>query len=543
MSLDANIDPHINKHDMGVFYNNGPLKFHVPAVEVDRENLIMLIETNGGRVTDDYTGYVILRYAYPEREVYKPEWIYDSVRSGTLRNGVAYRIAPDAEGELAAIAADNAAQNDDQIALELIQQHAAAQRAQEGGLGNKNGFTKDEDLFILEEVRKNPTRRATHKLFGEIASQLERHTGNLVRYRFRNHLQKQIGYVYKTDSRGELIRDEQGRLIKTEVLPTTVKRKFTLEDDYVLCKRVSEELDRSHGSSTLPSKFFDQLEKEYPQHLRAAWRDRYRKFAKNYGVKNYVEYYESQASQGKTAEPMKDFTARRNGKEGRGKRKTPGNLCMESKEQFEFPFGSSKRARSEPENVAVAAAAAAVAAKNGGLFISDDQRHELSSLVDSSLQLDYGPQIPLINGQLLTSLALSQLMPEDILVRFFDKSFLHLTLSTVLERANDIVARGFSSNGAEELLNLLHNELGLHRSFGTELLTNCCGDLSLISKYLNLVINTGIHPPEGVSGIWTKEDDRKLLSGIKEDYDLLVAKHGEAGVKLRRSFIKNTGSE
>ena len=42
---------------------------------------------------------------------------------------------------------------------------------------NKASFTEAEDEFILDVVRKNPTRRTTHTLYDEISHYVPNHTG------------------------------------------------------------------------------------------------------------------------------------------------------------------------------------------------------------------------------------------------------------------------------------------------------------------------------------------------------------------------------
>ncbi|GMM37795.1 DNA-binding transcription factor [Saccharomycopsis crataegensis] len=582
-----------------IFFNEeqGPIKFYIPSNESDRENLITMIEANGGKVVNDYSGYVISHYFIPSRVAFRPELIYDSLNNGVFANLESYRVTEsngliqDAEAvNLATVIANSnnhTGISDEQMAFELVQQHTQATHNQVPTIitVNKNGFTKEEDNFIMEEVRKNPTRRATHKLFGEIATKLNRHTGNSVRYRFRNHLQKSLGYVYKTDNKGELLVDGHGNYIRTENMPSTVKNKFTSEDDYVLCKSVMQKSQVVEGdeanSVTLPNKFFDLMEKEQPHHSRAAWRDRFRKFARVYGIENYIRYYEECLAQNKIPEPMKDFTARKNVKDalGRLKRPTPGNITSDNHEKeigaddnidFNELIGDVRRARSGNKRkkisavnssaaaVAVAAAAAASSKdknKNPAdeldsshLFLTDEHRNELNSLVDSSLaghqsmlSTNQSSQIPLINRD-SSSLAISKLMDPGILLKYFKKEMLSLSLSEVLDLANEIVKRDYSVSGADALLNDLHDELGIGQEFGTELLTSCCGDLSLVTKYLNLVINTGVSPPENATGIWTKDDDKRFqnMDTNKNDYDYLAAKHGITNIALRRSFVAST---
>ncbi|SCW03953.1 LAFE_0H02696g1_1 [Lachancea fermentati] len=267
---------------------------------------------------------------------------------------------------------------------------------------NKASFTEEEDEFILDVVRKNPTRRTTHTLFDEISHYVPNHTGNSIRHRYRVYLAKRLNYVYQVDDNGKLIRDENGNLIKTTVLPKSLKNKFTAEEDYSLAIDVKRQfyrdlyqVDPDTGKSLItdddapneaarramimdpnsmpgsepafqqyrigerrgpvPREFFKTYAEKHPNHTENAWRDRFRKFLLTYGIDKYIEYYEHETAQGRTPEPMKNMT-------NRPKRPgvpTPGNYNSYT-----------KRARSlthqQQQQAAVTAAAAAAAAAAPG---------------------------------------------------------------------------------------------------------------------------------------------------------------------------------
>ena len=222
---------------------------------------------------------------------------------------------------------------------------------------NKVAFTEEEDEFILDVVRKNPTRRTTHSLFDEISHYVPNHTGNSIRHRFRVYLSKRLDFVYQVDKYGKLVRDENGGLIKTRVLPPSIKRKFTAEEDYCLAMEIKKQfykdiyqidpdtgsslisandspqtvarrsltMDRTNAPGSEPNfadykvgsrkgpiarEFFKKFASDYPSHTENAWRDRFRKFLMPYGIDAYIEYYESSTAVGKEPTPMKNMTNR-----------------------------------------------------------------------------------------------------------------------------------------------------------------------------------------------------------------------------------------
>ncbi|KAG0669753.1 DNA-binding transcription factor rap1 [Maudiozyma exigua] len=222
---------------------------------------------------------------------------------------------------------------------------------------NKISFTTDEDAFILDVVRKNPTRRTTHTLFDEISHYVPNHTGNSIRHRYRKYLAKKLDFVYKVDDFGKLLRDDDGNLIQTKELPTALKRRFTALEDYNLAKAIKRQfyidlyqinpdtgesligdndppnvvakrkvtMDRNHVRGSEPAfanfttdgrkgpvsrEFFKTFADKYQTHSQSAWRDRLRKFVLVYGVDSYIQYYEAEKAEGREPEPIKNMTNR-----------------------------------------------------------------------------------------------------------------------------------------------------------------------------------------------------------------------------------------
>ncbi|AQZ14590.1 RAP1 (YNL216W) [Zygosaccharomyces parabailii] len=277
---------------------------------------------------------------------------------------------------------------------------------------NKASFTEAEDEFILDVVRKNPTRRTTHTLYDEISHYVPNHTGNSIRHRFRVYLSKRLEFVYEVDKYGKLVRDENGSLVRTKVLPPSIKKKFTAGEDYQLATGIKKQfyrdlyqidpdtgvslitdedsptaiakrnmtMDPNHVPGTEPSfqdyrvndrrgpiarEFFKQFGESHPTHTENAWRDRFRKFLLSYGIDNYIHYYEREIGHGNDPEPMKNLT-------NRVKRPgipTPGNYNSATKRaritgsesRSSQNSGSSVNSSSAAATAAAAAAAAAAA--------------------------------------------------------------------------------------------------------------------------------------------------------------------------------------
>ncbi|ODV58044.1 Rap1-DNA-bind-domain-containing protein, partial [Ascoidea rubescens DSM 1968] len=182
---------------------------------------------------------------------------------------------------------------------------------------NKNEFTKIEDTLILDQIRRNPLKRGSHKFFDQLAiNYLPRHTGNSIRYRFRNLLVNDLEYLYKVDSMGNLVKDSNGNFIKVGIdeIPLNKRVKFSSIDDYQLCLGVLSHLNKKNSphkntnlNNKLPSvplSYFAEFEKKFSNHSKFAWKDRYRKFVCSYGLMNYIDYYNNEIKNNRTPDPI-----------------------------------------------------------------------------------------------------------------------------------------------------------------------------------------------------------------------------------------------
>ncbi|SCU93273.1 LAFA_0F15522g1_1 [Lachancea sp. 'fantastica'] len=282
---------------------------------------------------------------------------------------------------------------------------------------SKANFTAEEDTFILDVVRKNPTRRTTHTLFDEISRFVPAHTGNSIRHRYRVYLAKKLDFVYEVDSQGRLIRDENGDLIKTTVLPKALKKKFVAEEDYDLAVSIKrqfyqdvyqidpdtrksliseddapneaarrtltmdtnvkpgaepslEDFRVGERRGPVPREFFKNFAQNHPTHTENAWRDRFRKFLLSYGIDKYIEYYRHELAHERTPEAMKNFT-------NRPKRtgvRTPGNysgLPKKQKTSSEEDLPQSLSSKAQQAAALVAAGGRSGDANSAGLGVGD----------------------------------------------------------------------------------------------------------------------------------------------------------------------------
>lgn len=246
-------------------------------------------------------------------------------------------------------------------------------------------FNEEKDAFIIEQVRLRPRYRTSHKFYDELAESdiLQGHTGHSVRSRCRVHLLPKIDYVYQTDEAGNLILNEQGEKIKVKLLevPNTLKNRFSAEEDYLLCTEVIKHVLENNDKSKFENRdeqgffdekllsvgisFFNEFANKYPNHSSPSWRDRFRKFARAYGVQKYIRDYQESIKNQQKPEAMKNLTRRKN-----RKRDAPENLVSQADDDAaEADLDQEEEDEDEEEqvddvNAAAAAVAAAQAAAN-----------------------------------------------------------------------------------------------------------------------------------------------------------------------------------
>lgn len=503
---------------------------------------------------------------------------------------------------------------------------------------NKASFTEQEDEFILDVVRKNPTRRTTHTLYDEISHYVPNHTGNSIRHRFRVYLSKRLEYVYEVDKDGKLIRDASGNLVHTKVLPPSIKKKFTAEEDYQLAigikkqfyrdlyqidpdtgvSLISDEdsptaiakrnmtMDPNHVPGTEPNfqdyrvsdrrgpiarEFFKHFGDSYPTHTENAWRDRFRKFLLSYGIDNYIYYYEKELGHGHDPEPMKNLTNRIK----RPGIPTPGNYNSAAK-KARFPSTDSRSGASSPSSngdgsggnnsatvaAAAAAAAAMAAAQNNNVdannaaaaaaaaagasvpsnhytipeneFLDEDTINFLTNLRtdlnkdESNVPFEYPQEIAeaIRNDFSNEEAHFDNIDPDYIpfppqvasIDLFLPQFFNMRSTREFMEKIHEVISREYEPSQAEKLVQDLCDEAGVRKTFSTSILTALSGDLMVFPRYFLNMFKYNVNPPPSVPGIWTREDDRMLISNKDEDLRILTKKHGTGRIEMRRKFVE-----
>lgn len=318
--------------DVPVFTdNNGqPMVFHIDVLDPQREQYTQLITQHGGLVRNDpeCPGNVASLSSFPAHDMkFLFSFVEDAIRKGRVPLLENYRFQKRGyEPELDAV--------------------MSQVKKQKTKLTTK--FTAEADNYILEQVRMKPRFRTSHKFFEELAQHelLRGHTGNLVRSRYRAHLEHKLEYVYKTDEFDRLVLDANGERIMLPATDSkTIKNRFTAEDDFNLCNDIINHVLTHQDHNTLKYEqkadvggeflgktpvelvllpegyynedkfsvlisFFDDYARHNPSHLSLLWRDRYRKFARVFGLQRYRDYYLENVKTKEGAQPMKNLTSR-----------------------------------------------------------------------------------------------------------------------------------------------------------------------------------------------------------------------------------------
>ncbi|GMF04539.1 unnamed protein product [[Candida] boidinii] len=160
-------------------------------------------------------------------------------------------------------------------------------------------FSVQEDHMLLEEIRKRPWMGFRgHQIYKDISEtdyfKLTKRSAASLRERIRT-LRYDVQYVYKADSRNNLLKDEDGNYIKVY----TIKNKttpFTATEDFLACKAMFTKLrpsldEKGFDKLNFPTGYFDQYSKEHPNHTSESWRQRYKNFIILFGIANYLKYY------------------------------------------------------------------------------------------------------------------------------------------------------------------------------------------------------------------------------------------------------------
>lgn len=354
-----------------------PLVFYISPVEAEqREKYAKLIHTYGGiverddRVLQQNNVVQLSSFTWDDRVTVLFDFIDDLLKKGSQCFIDQYRNLPGMTKKRSLHPFDESMSAADAVA------HALAAKKQKMSKSTTK-FTPEADNYILDQVRMKPRFRTSHKFFEELANHdmLKGHTGNSVRSRYRAHLEHKLTYVFKTDEYDNVELDQNGQRIAIPVsLAKTIKNRFTAEDDFHLCDDIINHVLRNQDSELLRDggefplnenkfsvliSFFDEYARHNPQHSLLSWRDRYRKFARQYGLQRYRNYYLQEIKSKDGPKPMKNLTSR----------------ASKEKKKIENNVKRLKKAEVDAEEAA--AAAVAHVHSNGHLLGHSSHHHHI----------------------------------------------------------------------------------------------------------------------------------------------------------------------
>ncbi|QPG72942.1 hypothetical protein FOA43_000246 [Brettanomyces nanus] len=461
-------------------------------------------------------------------------------------------------------------------------------------------FTAQEDAAILDLIRRNPYLRSTHSFYAQIAQLplLSNHTGNSIRFRFRKVLSKQLDWVYKVDPETNDIQmnPETNEPLKIKELPGLLKSQYTAEEDYDLCKCVTEFRENGGGmtrkrkmdSGSIPESIFQGLAEKHPRHSAMSWRDRYRKFASVYGLEKYISYYEECLASNEKPSPMRNLSSRSGLKTSSKRRRTvkavdaetdlnsakltdssqqvPMDLGAvkiqelarasveskstdEMKEKRDANGGSEVKGETKDDNatgatgveaVGAAGAAGDVAATRSTGSESPSQSANLFEDADEmkALNIDITGTIS-SHGSLLGNMsveALRKAEPQPLTER--SKANSEEILKDIEELFGDF---GSDITSSAELFKTIHDKTGLSVAWMNYWFDCSCGMFNVFIDAVQNYLKTGQLTMEDHRGFWTAEHDKMLLNQHK--LPQLYKLHGEDSVNKRKATIMGPPNE
>lgn len=608
-----------------------PLEFFISADEPLHDKYVRLIEDHGGIVypleSADLLSSVIIISSQPWnlRSTVGFRYIDDSIAKGFLV-GVDTQARGLSRAESLASTADNI--NSSSYINTYDSKSLAVATAFETGAkkarqlrekpknprGPSKKFTPEADQYILEQVRMKPRYRTSHKFFEELAKhpQLHGHTGNSIRSRFRLQLENKMEYVYKTNEHDEIELDEHGQRLAVSVEGAkTLKMKFSADDDYNLCSDVlshvlthqtlnlirsedpSDPYELDESKFSVPILFFDQYAIRHPHHSSLSWRDRYRKFARVYGVQKYKDDYDALVGTKEGPQPMRRLTKRKEKKSEEEQGPRPKKIkaaevyshqlsALDSHNQDPaFQGHNSVHDMGSMSSHMDASAAAAVAnmavasrdngsldksiinsnihealrdvgAEAGRVNIEDDMISAIHPTLAASVHghhgVDEGEEenafgdIGIKESESQDPLAELQYMPRNTVSDdLFRPEFYHLPLKARSKSFFKMLAE-LGPQDIGKVSDALEN-LGLTRAFVNHMLRVTSAHANYLNDYITHVFrlienSTGLIEDvlyfHNRDGFWTPETDEALL---KEDFGAL--RHmSQENIEVRRAFLE-----
>lgn len=358
-------------------------QFFLPIESEENENIKSIIKTCGGEVVVDRTPDACILVPSKEKAVsvkepqYLYQLVYDVYMKKSIPNYEKYKVNLDKrdvrdgsnlEINVGAFPIHKEDGTGSNMSLNEASKEGLRKSTAPIPKRRSKKFTKEEDDFILDLVRRNPHLRSTHTFFARISqlAPLSEHTGNSIRYRYRKILAPTLSYVYKIDpSTGKPeIDPETNEPVRVEEIPSLIKAQYVAEEDYLLCRHIlsfkSGEMvllgKKKQEIAQIPEAVFQELNKLNPRHSAYSWRDRYRKFAAKFGLRRYVAYYEDCIRKNISPEPMKNMSSRADRKdykvdvfENETKKDSPASDSLKrAGDQIDVEMKKIKAAKSTP---------------------------------------------------------------------------------------------------------------------------------------------------------------------------------------------------
>lgn len=554
-----------------VFDKDDPMKFYIAPDEEERETYKSKIVECGGDVVDylDNTTGVV--------------WLSSVDRRGNITFN--FRFVDDSIENLGPVDLTqyrNGCTSSDMTNFSEPQPLTInfAEYFRRSGKRQKYTFSDEQDEYILKQVRLNPRLRTSHSFFTDLAKHpvLKGHTGESIRSRYRSRLEPKLNYVYKSAEDGTLIRDSRGRLVREslENMPKTIRSRFTAVEDYILCKKIvehcrtkfKENVDSGsgeilgnenrkefnpYGDLTVPLPFFTSLTNEYPSRTFHSWRDRYRKFVRQYGAQRYIDYYDKCVKEGQEPEIISNLP-RSHTNYAASIKKLIGSAFQNDGENqghhldddtaLDEEIGEVKSSNIDDalqDNASIVGKDATQTQKG-----RNDSRRGIretntdSPTTASEARISSQPS----DDELVIDICYvpSKVSYEDL----FNDNFYKIQPEQVISEVEKILKE--SQDHDLQYLFRAFSDIGITDLFTAHILMCTCADipriLVFINKFLNILpyvkedeISNALNI-EGSNGLWTAEYDRLLLDGSDSGMKTIRQVHDEESIYNRKKFLE-----
>lgn len=558
---------YVNNAQVIFTYDGGiPMLFYIPYGDPNREEYRHKIITHGGITTDtepnkSAANRIILLSSFNIKNqiCYRLAFVDDSIKNNGVMNLNNYKYTNDEPYDNC----NNAYNQNKAMSLTTgkaldLNYDSMMKHPKQGITRTSLRFNDVKDEYILKHVRLNARLRNSHRFFDELATHdvLKGHTGNSIRSRYRNHLESKLGYVYKTDANGNLLKTPDGKHIRQSLdkLPKTLKNRFTAQDDYQLCSEIIEysknkylealksgivpkdnsgkpvEFDY-YADFTVPVSFFSMMAKKYPTHSYNSWRDRYRKFVRNYGAQKYVDDYDTAVERGDTPEQMKNFT---------GKKFAANHKAI--KQLIGSNYSNEESSKRERNNEALDEEIGEIKSSNIDDVITNGGATSGDINQDNSVRENSSQMMSSQEGLNLDIKYVDKNVAHDDL---FNKNFYKIKPNQLPGEIEKILHACHGNN-----LSFLFNEfnkIGINDVFTAHILMATSADIAkikiFVTRFLELIpflqeneIYKGLQI-EDTDGLWTEKYDNYLVSNNEGDMKRLKEVHDERSMETRKDFL------